>query len=82
MTEESTFKQLAQKLADGRHEVVGLFEPEQAGGTWLETNKEGVVAVAVMAVPILLCAFFYFSNEDKNKIEDSKNEMKIKQEDD
>ena len=82
MTEESAFRQLAQKLADGRHEVVGLFEPKQTGGTWLEENKTVVVAVAMVALPILLCTYFYFANKDMDKLDDKKNEKKIKQEDD
>ena len=80
MAEEGTFRQLAQKLADGWHEVVqGLFEPEQ---TWLEENKMVVVvAVAMVALPILLCTYFYFSNKDMNKMDIKKNEKKIKQRD-
>ena len=57
----SSFKQLAQKLSDGRHEVVGLFVDE-SGGTWFERNGKMVVA---LGVTIMLCSYFYFSKKDQ-----------------
>ena len=60
---ESSFKQLAQKMSDGRHPVVGLFvEGEQPGGNWFERN--GMVMVALM-MPGLLCSYFYFSQRNR-----------------
>ena len=56
---ESSFKQLAQKMSDGRHPVVGLFvEGEQPGGNWLERN--GMVVVALL-MPVLLCRLLHFT---------------------
>ena len=54
----SSFKQLAQKLSDGRHEVVDLFGLEESGGTWL---RNGIVVVALG----MLCSFIYFSKKDQ-----------------
>ena len=75
MTEDNSFKQLTQKL--------GLCQTEEVGGTWLEKNKTVVVVIAMVAVPILLFkSYCYFSNKDKNKMDDKRKEMKIMQKDD
>ena len=75
--EGSSFKQMAQKLSDGRHEVVGLFDSEQSGGTWMERTWTGVAVVAAMAMPIILCSYFYFSRKDtaKDVIENKKEKI-------
>ena len=67
---------MAQKLSDGRHEVVGLFDSEQSGGTWLERNWTGIVAVAALAMPVMLCSYFYFSRKDtaKDGVDSNENE--------
>ena len=54
----SSFKQLAQKLSDGGHEVVDLFGLEESGGTWL---RNGIVVVALGMV----CSLIYFSKKDQ-----------------
>ena len=75
MTEDNSFKQLTQKL--------GLCQTEEVGGTWLDKNKTVVVVIAMVAVPILLFkSYCYFSNKDKNKMDDKRKEMKIMQKDD
>ena len=82
--EGSSFKQMAQKLSDGRHEVVGLFDSEQSGGTWLERNWTGVAVVAALAMPVMLCSYFYFLKKDKTKdgVDDKeKEEEKIQYDD-
>ena len=56
----SSFKQLAQKLSDGRHEVVGLFV-EESRGTRLERNRMVMVA---LAGTIMVCTYLYFSEKD------------------
>ena len=71
--EESSFKQLAQKLSDGRHEVVGLFvEGEQPGGN-------GMLVVALV-MPVLLCSYFYFSQRYKvdSGVDDKENTVNEK----
>ena len=49
----SSFKQLAQKLSDGRHEVVGLFSEESGGGTWFERNRVAGLVLVAMGVTVM-----------------------------
>ena len=61
----SSFKQLVQKLSDGRHEVVGLFVEESGGGTWFERNRVAGLAVVAMGVTVMVSSYYLYTSLPK-----------------